>query len=119
MTINWELVATVLGIAATLVGGAWSLISVMVKQFETRLDDRFATQEKARQEARQVYQERFDRLEAQTQQRERDHLKLLADLPVLYVRREDQIRFETGINGKLDALNAKLDLFNERANTKG
>ena len=100
MAINMDLVLSVLGAFATLIGGAWALLRIIVSQFEARLDDRFAIQEKARHEARQIYQERFAHLEHASAQREREHLKLLADLPVLYVRREDQIRFETGINGK-------------------
>ena len=40
---------------------------------------------------------------------ERSFLKLLADLPLHYVRREDWIRNQTVIEAKLDALAAKLE----------
>ena len=35
---------------------------------------------------------------------ERDLMQLKADLPAFYVRREDFIRFDVGINSKLDKL---------------
>jgi hypothetical protein len=111
-----EQLLTLFGAVATLVGAAWALIRIIVRQFEARLDERFQLQEKARMEARLVYNQRFEGLEKDARAREREHMKLLVELPREYVRREDQIRFETGINGKLDALNAKLDLYNERVN---
>lgn len=40
---------------------------------------------------------------------EKAFLKLLADLPLNYVRREDWIRNQTIIEAKLDALAAKID----------
>ena len=79
--------------------------------------ERFAWLEKLRTEAQTALSDRFNVLEKATQARERDLLLLRAELPREYIRREDHIRFETGVTGKLDALNAKLDLMNER--TKG
>ena len=46
---------------------------------------------------------------AESQQREREILLLRAELPNIYVRREDAIRQETVINAKLDMLAAKID----------
>lgn len=40
---------------------------------------------------------------------EKDLLRLRAELPIEYVRREDWIRNQTVIEAKLDALAAKLD----------
>jgi len=39
-----------------------------------------------------------------TQELEKDLLRLQADLPVTYVRREDFIRYETIVNTKLDRI---------------
>ena len=43
------------------------------------------------------------------EENEKDLLRLRAELPVEYVRREDWIRNQTVIEAKLDALAAKLD----------
>jgi hypothetical protein len=48
-------------------------------------------------------------MEQEAKQREREILKLKADLPLNYVRKEDAIRQETVINAKLDTLAAKID----------
>lgn len=92
---------------------------VLIEQFDKRLTERFAAQDKARTEAAARWDERFNQLQAASQEEsrnwhrvERELLKMQAELPREYVRREDHIRFETVINAKLDAINARLDLSN-------
>lgn len=46
---------------------------------------------------------------------DKDILKLRAELPRDYVRREDAIREQVVINAKLDTLAAKIDQLNARA----
>lgn len=94
---------------------------LLLAQFEKRLDERFRIQESSRAEAASRWDQRFTELqkaqaeEAQHWHRvERDLLSLKAELPREYVRREDHIRFETVINAKLDSINTRLDLMNER-----
>ncbi len=92
---------------------------VLLDQFERRLTEKFKTQESQRAEATARWDSRFNELQSASQEEsrnwhrvERQLLQLQAELPREYVRREDHIRFETVINAKLDALNAKIDLSN-------
>jgi hypothetical protein len=109
-----ELLLGLVGAVATIVGGFWCVVAVAGKQFEKRLDERFAAQELARQEGRKLYETRLANLEGDHRELERAFLKHLSELPREYMRREDHIRFETVINAKLDALAAKQDLLAER-----
>lgn len=97
-----------------IVGGFWALLMLAMKQFDRRLDDRFRAQDQARLEGRKEHTERLFTLEDRHHELERAHMKLLAELPREYVRREDHIRFETVITAKLDALNAEIRLLAER-----
>ncbi len=107
---NLELFLAIGGFVFALVAGYWALARLVVAQFEKRLDERFLVQETARKEGRKAWELRFATVEAQQRELDRDFLKLKADLPIAYVRREDAVRDQTIINAKLDALNARLDL---------
>lgn len=98
-----------------------ALIGAFGKLLLAQIDSRFKAQERSRTEAGERWDRRFDELrqasanEAQHWHRvERDLLSLKAELPREYVRREDHIRFETVINAKLDSINTRLELMNER-----
>lgn len=52
---------------------------------------------------------------AQWQRIERDLLKMQAEMPLHYVRREDYIRGQSVIETKLDALGSKLETAQLRA----
>ena len=106
----WHLITLLIAF----LGAVWSFGRVLLAQIDKRLDERFSAQETRRQEAQAQWDQRFSAIEAESRKREREHLKLLAELPREYVRREDHIRFETTINAKLDALNSKMDLVAER-----
>lgn len=116
---NWDLLGLAVTIVFGMVGGVWTIAKVMARQFTRGLDERFAAQEKLRQEARLLYEQRFTQLEGDTRRQERLHLELLAKLPLEYVRREDQIRLETAIFARIDAVAAKIDLLNERQKAGG
>ena len=107
---------------ADLVGWAISLLSVfatvilfLVKRllgsFEKRLAERFAAQEEARKTAAAHWEASFTKmLERQEKdadavaQLERTFLRFQAELPTLYVRREDWARGQAVIESKLDGL---------------
>jgi len=110
----WQLITLVGSLFGFFIGVIWALSKLLLRQFKDDLRQRFAEQERLRQEARAAHEQRFDRLESANIERAHDLLKLRADLPVQYVRREDQIRAETVTNAKLDALAAKIDLVAER-----
>jgi transketolase len=86
-------------------------VKIIATQIEKRLDERFASQEKAREDTRVHWDAKFAALEKaaseeakQWQRIDRDLLELKATLPVDYVRRDDYIRNQTIIEAKLDGL---------------
>ncbi len=105
----WMLV----GMLGTLLSACIGMIvffgKTLIIQFENRLDERFAMMDKAREAGQRHIDDRFTRLEQDSRNREREVLKLKADLPVEYLRREDAIREQVVINAKLDAVAAKMD----------
>lgn len=99
-----------------LVGAAWVLVKIIVKQFTAHLDAREVANEKMRVIRDGTLNEKFSRLEESIKHEgdgwrkvERELLQLKADLPVHYVRKEDAIRQEVVIHAKLDALAEKID----------
>ena len=70
----------------------------LLKQYQVYLDQRFAALE-----------ESFGEESGKLRNLERELLELKIQLPTAYVRREDQIRQDTVINAKLDALWKKID----------
>lgn len=100
-----------LGLAATLIAAFWTLVALMVKQFNAGLTTRFAALESSRSEADARDNERFNRLEADQKTSERELLLLKAELPERYVRREDAIRSEMTLHAKFDGLASRIDMF--------
>jgi len=98
-----------LGAIVTIVGGAWALIRLSGAQFETRLDERFAAQEKARQEGRELWESRMSRMEQKTEKLESEVRQILIELPREYVARADYVRRETVIEAKIDQLALKWE----------
>jgi hypothetical protein len=58
---------------------------------------------------RQDLHQRLDSFDEQLRTLEQDTLRLRAELPLQYVRKEDAIRSESVIHAKLDALYAKIE----------
>lgn len=104
-----ELLLSLIVAVGAIVAGYYALALLVVKQFERRLDDRFAAQEQARIEGRKVFDERWNKMEANQHRLERELLQLKADLPIHYVRREDDVRKQTVIEAKLDSLALRMD----------
>jgi hypothetical protein len=109
-----EFVFSAIGVVSALVAGAWALIKIAVTQFQRNLDVRFSQLEAARVEGRRALDERFTSMDESQRRFERELLELKAELPRQYVLRDDQIRRDTIIDAKLDALNARLELLLER-----
>lgn len=107
-------VLAVFGAVACLIGGAWVLLSIAGRQYEKRLDERFATMEQSRKEGRAVWDERFKGMEGRLGVQERDLSSLVKTLPIHYVRREDAIRSDVQVNAKLDSINDRLDRWLDR-----
>ncbi|MCL4759755.1 MAG: hypothetical protein KJZ96_15580 [Rhodocyclaceae bacterium] len=112
----WALITFLVFLAVTVVGGIVGAARYTLTQSERRQDERHEAGEKARMERARHWDARFTALEAaakadagQWQRVERELLSLKADLPVLYVRREDYVRNQTIIEAKLDAVALKLE----------
>jgi len=121
MTVSIELWHLVL-LAISVLGGYWALAKVAAGQTQRHLDARFAAEDKALEANHRSLGGRLDRIEAvnradaaQWQRVERELLKLQADMPLHYVRREDYIRGQSVIEAKLDALGSKLETATLRA----
>ncbi|OFJ46425.1 hypothetical protein BA896_021985 [Janthinobacterium lividum] len=103
----WHIVTLII----TLTGAFWTLISLIVRQFDKGLDKRFDVIDVARTESDKTAKERFDRIEESQRTQERDLLLLKAELPERYVRREDAIRSEMTLHAKFDGLASRIDMF--------
>jgi len=108
----WHLVT----LSVTVLGGFWALAKVIASQFQAHLDGRFTAQDESRKANHAQLATRLDSLEqinreeaAQWQRLERDLLRMQADMPIHYVRREDYIRGQSVIEAKLDGLATKIE----------
>lgn len=125
MTVSIELWHMVL-LAISVLGGYWALAKVAAGQTQRHLDARFAAQDQAREANHKALTGRLGAIEAvnrddavQWQRVERELLKMQADMPLNYVRREDYIRGQSVIEAKLDALGSKLETAQLRAMQSG
>ena len=112
----WALITFFIGLAVTFIGGVSSFAKAMATQADKRLDEKFNAQDKAREtgakalrETLNHHMEQEQKTSAQIQSLERDFLQWRAELPVLYVRREDYIRNQTVIEAKIDAVALKIE----------
>lgn len=112
----WQLI----GAMGALLGMVASLIitagKVLVGQFEKRLDEKFSAMELASSSAQKHWDSQFSALEQAAideakgwQRLERDIMQMKADLPNIYVRRDDYIRNQSVIEAKLDGLAVRIE----------
>ncbi|MBI2278159.1 MAG: hypothetical protein HYU74_12465 [Dechloromonas sp.] len=91
---------------------------VLLDQVEKRQDGRFAAQDAARAESQKHWDAQFSGIQKVANEwvrLERHFLEFKAELPMTYVLRNDYVRNQTVIEGKLDALALRL----ENAQLKG
>lgn len=112
----WQLFSLFFGLLATLATLGLTFGSLLLKQVERRLDERFTDLQKSRDDTHTAFLTRFSDLDqarreeiTQWQRVERDLLALRSELPTHYVRREDYVRGQTVVEAKLDALALKLE----------
>lgn len=108
----WQLVSLLIGFLGACAGAG----KLFFAQVEKRLGERFEAMEKARTEGGLHWDERFSRIEAvaskgsdRANELEKDLLKLRAELPREYVRREDYVQGQSIIMARLDALAVKIE----------
>jgi|GEM_PF-681282 hypothetical protein len=113
-TITIELWALIVFLATLLLaffGAVWAFARLVLKQFSAYLDQRFKARDERLAENNRAITQRFDdhsrklaKVDEHSQDIEREILRLRAELPENYVRREDWIRFSATIDAKLDWL---------------
>lgn len=102
---------SVAGAIGTLIGAFWTLIVLIVKQFNSSLGTRFAQLEQSRTEAITRDNVRFNKIEEAQKMHERELLLFKAELPDKFVKREDAIRSEMTLHAKFDGLASRIDMF--------
>jgi biopolymer transport protein ExbB/TolQ len=119
MTITLD-IYQLLGLAFTMLTAFITVMfaagKLLIGQFEQRLDDRFSSQNEARVVGQKHWDTQFLALEQaaaneakEWQRIEKEILMMKADLPNLYVRRDDYIRNQTVIESKLDGLARSIE----------
>lgn len=105
-----------IAISVALLGAFWTLAKVIAGQNQRHVDAQFLLQEKSLLSNHEQTSKRLDSIEAvnreeaaQWQRVERDLLRMQADMPLHYVRREDYIRGQSVLEAKLDGLGSKLE----------
>ena len=112
----------VISLAVSFFGASAAAGKLLLSQTQRHLDERFNSQESARAANHEQVSRRLDSMEEAArsemgnwQRIERDLLKLQADMPLHYVRREDYIRGQSVIESKLDGLALKIENVQLRA----
>lgn len=98
----WQLLSMLVGIGAVFTGLGKLLLFQHARHIDERFDG-FAAKFLALEQADIKEQEALRSLE-------RDLLRMQAELPEKYVRREDYIRGQTVIEAKLDAISSEVKL---------
>lgn len=114
MTIELTM-ANAITLVALYVASVWALLKVISMQQDKRLAERFDALGKS-------IAGLGDHMRTQSEglmELEREFMRLQAELPVNYVRREDYIRGQSVIEAKLDGLASKLENAQLRAMMNG
>jgi hypothetical protein len=110
-------------IAIALVSGLWAVAKYIARiqeravlQGQEFFKEQFSSHEKSEFDFHTKLDKRMNEMHAlhrsdavQWQRVERELLTLKADMPVLYVRREDYIRGQSTLEAKLDGLGMKIE----------
>jgi hypothetical protein len=94
----WQLIGSLGALLSVSVTVLLGIARLLLTQFEKRLDAKFATLEQGAKKS-----------EAEWQRVERELMTMRSELPLNYVRRDDYIRNQTIIEGKLDGLAIRIE----------
>ena len=118
----WQLITLLLAF----LGFLFAAGKLLLTQIDRRLNERFETIEKAREEGQATWRATFtqhideERRETDLLRNiEREFLRFQAELPLQYVRREDYVRGQSVIEAKLDALYNKLEVVQMKGANNG
>jgi hypothetical protein len=119
MTISvdvWELLGLLGSLLAAFSVVMFTAGKLLIGQFDRRLTERFAAQDKAREVSQKHWDTKFTALEnaaateaKEWQRIEKDILLMKAELPNQYVRRDDYIRNQSVIESKIDGLAVRIE----------
>lgn len=98
----WDLMTFFFGALVVFGSAVWAMSKLVLKG----MDDRFRLQD----QKFGMLGDDMRRIDSANHENEKRILRLRADLPNEYVRREDWIRFSSLIDTKLDRLNEKIDI---------
>lgn len=99
MTLSLEL-WQVISLLLAILGGFWTVAKILAGQVGRNIDEKF----KAVSDSQKTTASTLEEQRAKLIEVEKDLLKLMAALPLEYVRREDFIRNQTTIEAKLDGM---------------
>ncbi len=102
----WQLLSLLIGLLLSFLGFAFAAGRILLGQVDVRLNHRFTSLEETLG--------RHSDEEGKTAQQVRDletaFLRWQAEMPLMYVRREDFVRNQTVIEAKIDRVYGKLEL---------
>ena len=106
----------VLSLLGVLLGALATIGRLLLSQVEKRLDARFAEMDRARSEGQHLWRETFA-THVQTETREfetlrnldREFMRFRADLPTLYIRRDELRDYLTRLDMRFETINDKLN----------
>jgi hypothetical protein len=101
----------VITLCITIVGSMFGLVKMLLAQQLVHLDAAFAAQNERLGKIEQTNMAEV----ANWQRLERELMRLQADMPVAYVRRDDYIRGQSVLESKIDGLAVKLENVQLRA----
>lgn len=105
----WQGIVLMVSFFGAVVGAS----KVLFAQFETRMIERFKSQDLMLNQ----HMNQQATFAVKLQEMEKDMLLWRADLPMNYVRREDFIRNQTVIEAKLDAISSRVQNIQLKGNT--
>lgn len=97
MTIELN-ITNLIFVLCTLVGAFWAMVKVIIYQSEKSLDTRFKALSTTIEKDQEI-----------TRQLERDFMRMQAEMPLHYVRREDYVQAIATIMTKLDAMALRFE----------
>ena len=102
----WELLLALAGLVGAFATVIWAFGSLLVKQFEKRLTEKFNAIEASRKSADEALQNDLNQLKSL----EREFLEFKAELPERFVLRTDYIRGQSILEAKQDALYNRMEV---------
>jgi hypothetical protein len=117
MTIQVEL-TWLIGLLTSFFGVVWAFGKVLVKQFDKRLDERFATQEALRVESQSHWETRFGKIESLARDTDRIMTLMRGEMPSQSTHLDDHAVRLSEVESRIEMMPSHEDLgdLHERIN---